>query len=57
METCIIAGADLRTLTAAATRLLSILPPDDPEAQRIANSIGRSLEAQEAAKERNAKRT
>lgn len=57
METCIIAGADLRTLTAAATRLLSILPPSDPEAQRIANSISRSLESQEAAKERNAKRT
>jgi hypothetical protein len=56
METCLIAGADLRTLTAAATRLLSILPPDDPEAQRIANSIGRSLEAQEAARERNNRR-
>jgi hypothetical protein len=57
METCLIAGSDLRTLTAAATRLLSILPPNDPEAQRIAASIGRSLEAQNDAKERNTKKT
>lgn len=53
METCLIAGSDLRTLTAAATRLLSILPPTDPEARRIAEAIGRSLESQQAAKERN----
>jgi hypothetical protein len=57
METCMLAGSDLRTLTAAATRLLSALPPNDPEAQRIAASIGRSLEAQNDAKERNAGRT
>lgn len=53
METCLIAGSDLRTLTAAATRLLSILPPTDPEARRIAEAIGRSLESQQASKERN----